>query len=204
MVVYAVYVPAFPPCLQHAVPSGSGYSALVDDFAVRRARFVERLSESQVQEIVATRVIESRARFKWWFWSTVGIYALLVILALSAALAVPTIVSKEPTTVQPSPTQLQQAPTVDPSESATDSAACHPRGKTTPLTTLHSIWQRFATFLLRGISKVRRRSGPGCEAMGAIPARCRPSPVFAGVISSAPAGAVAAVRNHDMHDWLVA
>ena len=93
MVVYAVYVLLFP-LAYNMLYQWQRYRALVDDFMARRIRFEERLSADQVQDIVATRVTESRTRFKWWFWSTAGIYAALVILALSAAIAVPKIVEK--------------------------------------------------------------------------------------------------------------
>lgn len=113
MVVYAIYVLLFP-LGYNMLYQWQRYRALVDDFAVRRVRFEKRLSADQVQDSAAMRVTESRTRFKWWFWSTAGIYAALVILALSAAIAVPKIVG-EPAPPRkghpsPSPSAMLQKP----------------------------------------------------------------------------------------------
>lgn len=95
MIVYAVYVLGFP-LVYNMLYQWQRYGTLVNDFEARRRRFEERLSEEQVEEIVATHVMESRTRFRQWFWSTVAIYAVTVVLAMTAATVVPKIVGVAP------------------------------------------------------------------------------------------------------------
>ncbi len=88
LIVYAVYVLCFP-LTYTMLYQWQRYRTAVGDFELRRRRFAERLSPEQVEEIVGTRIPTVRARFERWFWITVAIYLAVILLALTAAVVVP-------------------------------------------------------------------------------------------------------------------
>ena len=88
MGVYALYVAIFPLCY-NMTHQWEQYQALCDNFKERKIRFEQRLYPDKVSEIVGEQIIDSQRRFKWWFYSTIVAYIIVISLAIAAVLLVP-------------------------------------------------------------------------------------------------------------------
>jgi len=76
---FSIYVLCFP-LLYNMFYQRVRYQELVAGFEIRRKRFEERLFREKVCTVVGSQIIESKKRFEIWFWITVVIYVLVVVL----------------------------------------------------------------------------------------------------------------------------
>jgi len=88
MILYAVYVVLFP-LLYNMWTQRQTFKNALADFALRRARFEDRLTPDKVGQIVGERIVHNERRFNRTFRVTVAAYVVVVILALVAAFVLP-------------------------------------------------------------------------------------------------------------------
>lgn len=88
MILYAVYVVLFP-LLYNMWTQRQTFKNALADFALRRARFEDRLTPDKVGQIVGERIVNNERRFNRTFRVTVAAYVVVVILALVAAFVLP-------------------------------------------------------------------------------------------------------------------
>ena len=91
MVAYSLYVLAFP-LLYSMGNQWTRYKALEESMNANLDRFNEQLGTDEVKKLVGARLDKSKQRFIYWFWATVAVYAVAVIIGLEIAFLVPRIV----------------------------------------------------------------------------------------------------------------
>lgn len=90
MLIYAGYLLVFP-LVYNMRNQWERFRAQEEDFAARRKSYEQRLHKDKVAEIVGDAIKKSRKRFLHWFWWTVAIYLLVMLLAVVAAFVAPVI-----------------------------------------------------------------------------------------------------------------
>ena len=115
MYTYAVYILIFP-LTYNMWYQWLRYQALCRNFNFRYNQFKEHLYSEKVEKILGLQVEDSKNNFVIWFWLTIAIYILVVVLAFWAAVNAPgfiinltlpvTPASPTPTLVSPSPQSI--------------------------------------------------------------------------------------------------
>lgn len=129
MYTYAAYILIFPLTYNMAY-QWLRYQSLCKNFNFRYNQFKEHLHSEKVEKILGLQVEDSKKNFVIWFWLTIAIYILVVILAFWAATNVPgfivnlttpvTPTSPTPTLISPSPQHsVPKIQKLDPSKAKT-------------------------------------------------------------------------------------
>ena len=129
MYTYAAYILIFPLTYSMAY-QWLRYQSLCKNFDFRYHQFKEHLHSEKVEKILGLQVEDSKKNFVIWFWLTIAIYILVVILAFWAAINVPgfivnlttpvTPTSPTPTLINPSPQpSVPKIQRLDPSKAKT-------------------------------------------------------------------------------------
>lgn len=92
MVVYSLYVLAFP-LLYNMINQWLQYRVLKSGMEGRIERFKDKLGEDIVETIATLRIRQSDRNFRFWFWVTVGIYVVAILLGFLAAVFVPGLIA---------------------------------------------------------------------------------------------------------------
>ena len=88
MIAYSLYVLAFP-LLYSMSNQWTQYKALQESMQTWLKRFREQLEADDIHKIIGDRLEHSDRRFKRWFYITISVYVLAILLGLAAAYLVP-------------------------------------------------------------------------------------------------------------------
>lgn len=88
MIAYSLYV-LFFPFLYNMRTQWIQYKMLRDGIRGRMERLGEKLTRNRMDEIAGTRIEQSERNFRLWFWLTVVIYVIVIVLGFAAAFLAP-------------------------------------------------------------------------------------------------------------------
>jgi hypothetical protein len=88
MIAYSLYVLAFP-LIYSMSNQWTYYKALQESMQAGLERFTDELGEDNVSDIVGNRLAQSNRRFKLWFFITIAVYFVAIILGLLSTTLVP-------------------------------------------------------------------------------------------------------------------
>ena len=133
IITYGVYVLIFP-LIYNMNYQEQYFNTLLKNFQRRRERFEMILDPNKVDEIVSDQLKESKKRFKGWFRIIKFTYVAVFLLALLAAIFVPSIVPQTPSGQQSAPSTPPSPGSVTPSVSPSPINPVTPSPKPQPAT----------------------------------------------------------------------